>query len=59
MNSGDIEEFHNHMNSLNPAIKFTKEIEDENKLPFLDMKIMEKPNDDLEISVYRKKTDSG
>jgi hypothetical protein len=51
MNSGDIEEFHNHINSLNPAIKFTKEIEEENTLPFLDVEIMKRPNGDLETSM--------
>jgi hypothetical protein len=59
MNSGDIKEFHKYMNSLNPAIKFTKEIEKYDKLPFLDVEIMEKPNGELETSSYEKKTDSG
>jgi hypothetical protein len=59
MNSRDIGELHNHMNSLNPAIKFANEIEEEHKLPSLNVEIMKKPKGDLETSVYRKKMDSG
>jgi hypothetical protein len=37
----------------------TKGVKKDDKLPFLDVEIMEKPKSDFETSVYRKKKDSG
>ena len=48
-----IEEFHQHLNSIEPSIQFTYEIEQNNQLPFLDNR-----QDDCSIltSVFRKST---
>ena len=51
-----IEEFSDHINSIHPAIKFTREEEDHNTIPILDAKITRDPTGSLSFSVYRKKT---
>ncbi|CAG7726619.1 unnamed protein product [Allacma fusca] len=51
----NIEEFLNALNSLYPTIKFTYELEQQNKLPFLDMLII-RHSDHLEFDIYRKPT---
>ena len=45
----EIDNFHNHLNEQNDNIQFTKEIEENGKLPFLD-------NNELQTTVYRKPT---
>ncbi|CAF1282545.1 unnamed protein product [Didymodactylos carnosus] len=45
----------NNINSIHPNIKFTVELEKDNKLAFLDV-LIEKHQDHLETSVYGKKT---
>ena len=45
----EIDDFHNHLNEQNDDIQFTKEIEENGKLPFLD-------NNELQTTVYRKPT---
>jgi hypothetical protein len=47
-----------HMNKQNPHIQFTLAVENNNKLPFLDV-LIEKVDDHLVTSVYRKPTESG
>ena len=51
----DIDSFHKHLNDQNPDIQFTKEIEDNGKLPFLDC-LVSHDNDRLRTTVYRKPT---
>ena len=51
-----IEEFFKHINSVNPAIKFTMELEKDNCIPMLDTLIHRQPNGSLICSVYRKPT---
>ena len=51
----DINNFLNKLNSLAPTIKFTCEIEENNKLPFLDVEII-RDNGCLKTKVYRKPT---
>jgi hypothetical protein len=46
------------MNKQNPHIQFTLEVENNNKLPLLDV-LIEKVDGRLVTSVYRKPTDSG
>ena len=46
------------MNSRHKNIKFTKEVEKDNSLPFLDIRIDRKLNN-FETSIYRKPTFSG
>ena len=41
---------------MDPNIKFTSEVEEENKLPFLDTCINIKDDDSSSITVYRKPT---
>ena len=47
--------FLTYMNSRHPNIRFTIEIEKENKLPFLDL-LVNKSATELDISIYRKPT---
>ena len=50
--------FLNYLNNKHPNIKFTKEIENNGYLPFLDINI-KKENNSLSTSVYRKNTFTG
>jgi len=54
--SNQIQEFLNHLNSINENIQFTAEIENERVIPFLDLKIHRKDDNSLSFSVYRKNT---
>ena len=49
-------EFLAHLNNIHSNIKFTMEIESNNKLPFLDVLVYKKETGDLGHSVYRKPT---
>ena len=51
--------FFNYLNSRHPNIKFTKEVENDNSLPFLDIKIIPDEHSLLSTSVYHKPTFSG
>ena len=51
--------FFNYLNSRHPNIKFTKEVENDNSLPFLDIKIIRDEHSLLSTSVYHKPTFSG
>ena len=48
--------FLNHLNSINPKIQFTMELESNNSLAFLDILVIRKPNNTLSHTVYRKAT---
>ncbi|XP_046393751.1 uncharacterized protein LOC124161474 [Ischnura elegans] len=48
--------FLEHMNGVNPSIKFTMEVENNRRLPFLDILIERKENGNIGHSVYRKPT---
>ena len=48
--------FLKHLNNQNNNIKFTMEIEENNKLPFLDVLISRKEDGSVSHQVYRKKT---
>ncbi len=52
-----VSEFHQHLNSINPSIQFTVELEDttEQRLPFLDT-ITTRSGTRIEVNVYRKST---
>ena len=47
--------FHEHINRLRDPIKFTMEIEDEGRIPFLDV-LVQRSRNQLTTSVFRKKT---
>ena len=47
--------FLEHLNSMRPSIKFTMEVEEDRKLPFLDVMVT-RNEERLVTSVYRKKT---
>ena len=47
--------FHDHLNRQNADIQFTKEIEENGKLPFLDC-LVSRNNNELRMTVYRKPT---
>ena len=51
----DIESFHNHINEQNCDIQFTKEIEENGTIPFLDC-LISHDNNKLRTTVYRKPT---
>ena len=50
--------FFDHINSHHQSLKFTMEIEQNNRLPFLDV-LVEKINGKFQLSVYRKPTNTG
>ena len=50
-----IDEFHEHLNEQNTNIQFTKEIEENGKIPFLDC-LVTRENDTLRTTVYRTST---
>ena len=50
-----VDEFSNHLNNLHSAIKFTREVEENNSIAMLDTKII-RMDDALYFSVYRKPT---
>ena len=51
----EIDDFHDHLNKQNADIQFTKEIEENGKLPFLDC-LVSRDNNELRTTVYRKPT---
>ena len=51
----EIDDFHDHLNEQNANIQFTKEIEENGKLPFLDC-LVSRDNNELRTTVYRKPT---
>ena len=51
----EIDDFHDHVNKQNTNIQFTKEIEENGKLPFLDC-LVSRNNNELHTTVYRKPT---
>ena len=50
-----LEEFHAHLNQIHPNIQFTKEMESDNQLNFLDV-LVKKQSHRYRTSVYRKAT---
>ena len=50
-----IDEFHEHLNEQNTNIQFTKEIEENGKIPFLEC-LVTRENNTLRTTVYRKPT---
>ena len=48
-----VQELHDHLNSMDPNIQFTKEIEEDNRLPFLDT-TTSRVRGHVQVSVYRK-----
>lgn len=51
-----VEEFHTHLNAINPHIQFTFERECDKSLSFLDTITTRQQNGHIEVSVYRKPT---
>ena len=51
----EIDAFHDHLNEQNADMQFTKEIEQNGKLPFLDC-LVSRGNNELRTTVYRKPT---
>ena len=49
----EINDFYEHLNRQNAHIQFTKEIEDDGKIPFLDCLVI-RDNNRLQTTVYRK-----
>ena len=52
----ELNKFVDHLNSQNDSIKFTKEFEENNELPFLDTLVIRKHDGGIAHKVYRKKT---
>ena len=55
MEEYSIEEFQDHLNSIEPSIKFTSESESDGKLAFLDTEITHHEDGSMTTTVYRKK----
>ena len=51
-----VESFHQHLNSIEPSIQFTVEMESNGCLPFLDILITRDSDGSLSTAVYRKQT---
>ena len=48
--------FHDHLNIISSSIKFTKELESEGTLSFLDVAVIRKTDGTLSTDIYRKPT---
>ena len=55
----DCERFLEILNSLHPALQFTCELENDGRLPYLDVSIEKSKNDGILTSIYRKPTFTG
>ena len=51
----EIDDFHEHLNGQNADMQFTKEIEENGKIPFLDC-LVTRDNNKLRTTIYRKPT---
>ena len=51
----EIDDFHEHLNRQNTDIQFTKEVEDNGQIPFLDC-LVTRDNNTLRTTIYRKPT---
>ena len=51
----EIDDFHEHLNGQNADIQFTKKIEENGKIPFLDC-LVTRDNNELRTTIYRKPT---
>ena len=45
-----------HLNQQQPRIKFTTEVQEDNKIAFLDIQAHVEPDGSIKITIYRKKT---
>ena len=52
----EIDDFHEHLNRQNADMQFTKEIEENGKIPFLDCLVTRDNDNKLSTTVYRKPT---
>ena len=59
LNKNFIESFHEHLNNINGEIKFTIEIETNQKLSFLDVLVVRKIDGTLDTEVFHKLTHTG
>nr|VZI24025.1 unnamed protein product [Spirometra erinaceieuropaei] len=53
-----VQHFHSLLNAVFPDIKFTREEEQEQQLPFLDVLVRRNLNGELDRTVYRKATNT-
>ena len=53
-----VNKFHEYINQQHQSIKFTNELEENRKLPFLDI-LLEHSNNKITTSIYRKKSHTG
>ena len=51
-----VQEFLEHLNSVEPSIRFTVEVESDGQLPFLDVLLRHDPDGSISTLVYRKPT---
>ena len=57
--SSVIDDFHHHIDSISPNVKFTLELEDNNSLAFLDVYVKRTVNSKLWTTIYQKPTHTG
>ena len=55
LHKDEIDDFHEHLNGQNADIQFTKEIEENGKIPFLNC-LVTRDNNELRTTIYRKPT---
>ena len=56
LKKNQIDDFTNHLNSINPAIQFTIEREQDGKLAMLDTLLHRKPDGSIKVTIYQKPT---